>query len=134
MEWNTLRLAAVRGISGPADVNQPNQAGKTPNPDASRSFQEVLQRTIRRQQELQLSKHVQQRLQQRQLQLNANEWQKVHQAVRLAEEKGIRDSLVLTADKALIVNIPNRTVITAMERQGAQQRIFTNIDGAVIVE
>jgi len=33
---------------------------------------------------------------------------------------------------AFIVNIPNQTVVTAMDQMDAKDNIFTNIDGAVI--
>ena len=34
---------------------------------------------------------------------------------------------------AFIVNVPNHTVITAMEQTETNENIFTNIDGAVII-
>ncbi len=34
---------------------------------------------------------------------------------------------------AFIVNIPNKTVVTAMDSADTQDSIFTNIDGAVIM-
>jgi len=40
---------------------------------------------------------------------------------------------VLTQDAALIVNVRNRTVITALDRSSANGNVFTNIDGAVVV-
>ena len=33
---------------------------------------------------------------------------------------------------AFIVNVPNSTVVTAMDQNQADENIFTNIDGAVI--
>ena len=34
---------------------------------------------------------------------------------------------------AFIVNVPNNTVVTAMNQQDAAENVFTNIDGAVII-
>jgi hypothetical protein len=34
---------------------------------------------------------------------------------------------------AFIVNVPNRTVVTAMDQTETTTNVFTNIDGAVIV-
>jgi len=48
-------------------------------------------------------------------------------------DKGINDSLVLVDQLAFIVNIPNHTVVTAMNQTEADESIFTNIDGAVII-
>ena len=49
-----------------------------------------------------------------------------------AGEKGIRDSLVIVDQLAFIVNVPNRTVVTAMDSTATDENIFTNINGAVI--
>ena len=48
-----------------------------------------------------------------------------------AEAKGIKESLVMMDNLAFIVNVKNSTVITAVT--GEEERIFSNIDGAVIV-
>ena len=50
-----------------------------------------------------------------------------------AQEKGIKESLVLVDSLAFIVNIPNKTVVTAMDQTDAQTNVFTNIDGAIIM-
>jgi len=49
----------------------------------------------------------------------------------MAADKGINDSLVMVDDLAFIVNVPSRTVITALEA-GSDTNVFTNINGAVI--
>jgi flagellar operon protein len=51
-------------------------------------------------------------------------------AVKRAEEKGVRNTLVLMDRNAFIVNVPTGTVITAMS--GGTENVFTQIDGAVI--
>ena len=45
--------------------------------------------------------------------------------------KGSKDSLVMVDDTALIVNIPNKTVVTAMQVKGENENVFTNIDSVV---
>ena len=47
-----------------------------------------------------------------------------------AREKGIKESLVMVDDLAFIVNIPSKTVVTAVN--DPEEGVFTNIDGAVI--
>ena len=49
-----------------------------------------------------------------------------------AGEKGIKDSLILIDQLAFIVNVPNNTVVTAMDQTENKSNVFTNIDGAVI--
>ena len=49
-----------------------------------------------------------------------------------AMEKGIKESLVLIDSLAFIVNVPSKTVVTAMDQTETDRNVFTNIDGAVI--
>lgn len=84
-------------------------------------------------QSLKFSSHAAQRLKDRKIQLDPSMMAKVSNAVDLAETKGLEDTLVLTPNAALIVNVPNRTVITALDKGSYQGNVFTNIDGAVVV-
>jgi flagellar operon protein len=76
------------------------------------------------------SKHAALRLDSRDIKLSDDQINRLGTAIGKAQEKGIRDSLVLMDDVALVVNVRSRTVITAMNRQ---ENVFTNIDGAVVV-
>ncbi len=82
---------------------------------------------------LKFSAHATQRLTDRKIALDPATLAKVSDAVDKAGSKGVEDTLVLTKDAALIVNVKNRTVITAMDRNQLNGNVFTNIDGAVIV-
>ena len=50
-----------------------------------------------------------------------------------SKKKGVNESLVIVNNAALIVSAKNETVITAMNLQEASNQIFTNINGAIIV-
>jgi len=76
------------------------------------------------------SKHASLRLDSRDIKLSDDQINRLGTAIGRAQEKGIRDSLVLKDDVALVVNVRSRTVITAMS---TQENVFTNIDGAVVV-
>ena len=41
--------------------------------------------------------------------------------------------LVIVDDLAFIVNVPNKTVVTAMNSRETEENVFTNINGAVIM-
>lgn len=82
---------------------------------------------------LKFSSHATQRLRERKIELDTATMTKVSDAVEKADAKGVQDTLVLTGNAALIVNVPNRTVVTAMDRGQLTGNVFTNIDGAVIV-
>ena len=82
---------------------------------------------------LKFSKHASIRLEQRGISLTDGQVKRLEDGTMRASMKGIKDSLVIVDDMAFIVNVPNNTVITAMDQTQAKDNIFTNIDGAVIV-
>lgn len=81
---------------------------------------------------LRFSAHAQTRIQSRQIQLGSAEMQRIQTAVQMAAGKGSRESLVLLDQTALVVSVPNRTVITVVDKENLKQNVFTNIDSAVI--
>jgi len=84
---------------------------------------------------LKFSNHASKRLESRNIQLSENELGKLNEAVNKAETKGAKDSLVMMNDTAFIVNIPNRTVVTAMPVGiDAEENVFTNIDSVVFAQ
>jgi flagellar operon protein len=82
--------------------------------------------------DLKFSAHAQARLKSRNIEMTPEILQKLDKAVDGAAKKGSKDSLVLLSDLAFIVNIPNRTVVTAMDGSRVKENVFTNIDSAVI--
>jgi flagellar operon protein len=82
--------------------------------------------------ELKFSAHAKTRIKSRNINMTNDIISKLDKAVAGAEKKGSQDTLVLLTDLAFIVNIPNKTVITAMEGSSIKDNIFTNIDSTVI--
>ena len=99
----------------------------------STSFEEIFKQKLQSASELKFSKHASQRLDERNIVLSEDQSQRLEEGVLKASEKGITDSLVLVDDLAFIVNVPNQTVVTAMDQTKSEENIFTNIDCAVIV-
>jgi flagellar operon protein len=81
---------------------------------------------------LRFSGHALQRLQKRGSEVDAASLARLQGGVARAAAKGARDSLVLVDDTAFVVSVPNRTVITAVDREHMREQVFTNIDSAVI--
>lgn len=79
---------------------------------------------------LRFSKHANERLQSRQIDLSTEQVKRLEAGAAKAGEKGIVESLVMVDDYAFIVNTRNRIVVTAVT--GNEDKVFTNIDGAVI--
>jgi flagellar operon protein len=82
---------------------------------------------------IKFSAHATQRLRERQISFDPETLARLNDAITKADSKGVQDTLVLTDKAALIVSVPNRTVITAMDRNNLSGNVFTNIDGAVII-
>lgn len=60
-------------------------------------------------------------------------WNKVENAVKKARHKGVKEALVLTNEAAFVVSTRNEMIITALDRQSAEEHVFTNIDGTVVI-
>lgn len=97
------------------------------------SFEDILSDKITGESELKFSKHASMRLDSRNISLTPNQNMRLENGVKQASEKGIKESLVLVDSLAFIVNVPNKTVVTAMDQKETNSNIFTNIDGAVIM-
>ena len=93
-----------------------------------KSFREVLESV--KSNELVFSKHANERLLSRNIDLSEAQLERLQNGTRRAEEKGIRESLVMVDNLAFIVNVKNNTVRTAVNEK--DDKVFTNIDGAVI--
>ena len=116
----------------PQPILPPGEPQPRPRPQGTgdaRDFSQVLQET---RESLAFSRHAQQRLESRNIQLSGEELDRLQGAVQRARDKGARDSLVLMDDLAFVVSIKNQTVVTAMTEDNLREHVFTNIDSAVI--
>ena len=117
-------------INGTSQGSQNTQS--VTGAQAQKSFQEILGK-IQSNQELKFSKHALQRLEARDIKLEAGDIQKLNNAVDKAESKGVKEALIIMGDKAFIASVKNRTIITAAAEDQLKDNVFTNIDGAVII-
>lgn len=114
-----------------------SQVNEIENQGMRISFRNILEQSLQTTEntgtDVVFSKHAQNRLQERGIQMTENQLNRLENGTKLAQNKGIKDSLVVVDQLAFIVNIPNHTVVTAMDQTEAQTNTFTNIDGAVFV-
>jgi flagellar operon protein len=120
------------GVSAPADVRARTQPVR-PNVQTPQgpAFADVL-KGVAGDQPVQFSKHAVQRLERRNLAVDATSMQRLQDGVDRAAGKGARDAVVLVDDTAFVVSVRNRTVITAVGKDQMKDHVFTNIDSAVI--
>lgn len=95
-------------------------------------FDKILQQKLG-EKELKISHHAQMRMNTRNIHLTKQEMQKLNDAVDKADQKGVKESLVLMNDLAFVVSVKNRIVITAMDEPSIKENVFTNIDGAIVL-
>ncbi len=113
-------------------LNPGKTAGQNVSDIQGKSFAEVLeQKKVAETGELKFSRHASERLVSRNIDLSETQKERLSHAVRAAEAKGIKESLVMMDNLAFIINVKNSTVVTAVA--GGEEKIFSNIDGAVVV-
>ncbi|MGA7723537.1 MAG: TIGR02530 family flagellar biosynthesis protein [Ignavibacteriaceae bacterium] len=122
-------MAEINGISVPfIPITQSGDFKSTTVQSGENSFNSIFQQELEK---IKFSSHALKRLETRNIQLNETDINKIQDAVSKAEQKGSKDSLVMVNDTAFIVNIPNRTVVTAMPVNESSENVFTNIDSVV---
>lgn len=110
------------------------QKGEKGQQKPGQAFDQILEGALRKNDEVKFSAHALERLRQRELSLGAEDLGKIGEAVSKARSKGVHSSLVLLGDVALVASIKNNTIITAVDKDGLKDHVFTGIDGAVIIK
>ncbi len=125
------------------DIKQkPNRSGTSGAPD---EFQELLRaiepKSIDAKAEakspavdpLKFSQHAEARIRSRAIPWNPALESRIRGGLDTAQAKGSREALILADNIAVIANVKSRTIVTAMDRSQMKEKIFTNIDSAVLV-
>jgi flagellar operon protein len=120
------RAYPVGNIGGFQDNNISKNTQKSDN-----SFQKVLDKKLQDKQGFTVSKHASERL--KEINFSENDMKNIEKGFNLAEEKGSKNTVMLYKDVAIIASVENKTVITAVEKNRAEENVFTNIDSVVIL-
>lgn len=111
------REAAIKGRTGRSD----NQ------------FASMMQERIQQSEGVQFSKHAENRIKQRGINMSEDVMANLNLAVEKARAKGAKDTVIIGSEGAFIVNVPNNIVVTTISEQEMKNNIFTNIDSAVLM-
>lgn len=125
-----IRLLRPPGVGTVTGAGAPQPQG-APKAGGNGGFADLLAQ-VEKKRDVTFSAHAAERLARRGIQLSEADRQRLSEAVNAVESKGGRNSLVMLGNTALIVNVPSRTVVTAMGAGMANERVITNIDSAVI--
>lgn len=111
--------------------NEQKMNQKASSINFAETFRQSLQQDVKN---LTISKHAKERLQQRSIHIEPDMWVKVEEKLAEARRMGVKDSLILMDNAALIASAKNNVVITVMDRKEAVSQIFTNINGTIIMD
>ncbi|MFW6006695.1 MAG: TIGR02530 family flagellar biosynthesis protein [Halanaerobiales bacterium] len=119
-------LSPTRQTGKPVKKNNQQTSNKS-------SFKKIIADKIKDKTGIKFSKHAQNRIVSRNINLNDNQLRQLQKGVEKLEDKGARDSLVMINDVAYVVSVENKTVITAIDEDNVKENVFTNIDSAVFM-
>ena len=125
-EINNISLPFIpaNGINGLKRQNV-----RTTNGNNELSFKNIFDDELNK---IKFSAHAQSRLTSREISLSSEDLTRLSSAFERAEQKGANESLIILNDNAYIVSVPNKTVITVVDKTNIGGTVFTNIDSAVI--
>ncbi len=120
-----VQLGRVNGVG-----EQPAKPAGAVKPVQGTSFMETLESV----QGVRFSNHAIKRLQSREINLNSDNVNRLSDAIDKAEKRGGKSSLVMVDDLAFIVNVHDRTVVTALDTNQRGEGVFTQIDSVVFAD
>jgi len=80
-----------------------------------------------------LSSHAMKRLQERNIELDSNEFMKLKEAMGKLKNKGGHDSLIITNKAAYVVDVDKNMVVTAVDKNNMNENVFTKIDSTIFM-
>jgi flagellar operon protein len=131
-----LQSARVDQVDKSKDVTKSGGALKQEKlQDAE--FKQELQKKIEQKEihpeGLKFSAHAKSRLMSRGIELTPDEIVRMQEAIQKMDEKGSKESLILTDKAAFVVSVKNSTVITAVDKDSMKENVFTNIDSTIMI-
>jgi len=134
MDIQNQSFLSIEQLTDRYSLNQTGKSGQMN--DSGASFQDILLQKAGQGTSvgsLKFSKHAAGRLSTRNISLSDSQMERLQSGADKAGQKGIKDALVMVDELVFIVNVPNSTVITAMDSTETDENVFTNINGAVIM-
>lgn len=126
------RLQSPVYTGSPVEVQKSQKTGK-PAKGEKTAFQELLEQKVKEESQVEFSRHAMERVMQRDVNVSTANIERLNAGVRLAEEKGLTEPLILVDSTAYVVNVKNNKVITVVNDGNLKGTVFTNIDGTVMI-
>ncbi|MGM0445290.1 MAG: TIGR02530 family flagellar biosynthesis protein [Bacillota bacterium] len=84
-------------------------------------------------QQINFSRHARNRITSREIIISEKEMIQLKTGINKAVEKGAKNSLIVINKTAYIVSVESNTVVTIIDRESIKEKVFTNIDSAVLM-
>lgn len=134
---NKMLIPNVSKLPGQAKVDQTNRLKDGQSSEFKGLLDERLVDEVAKQNQqhgIRLSLHAAKRLNERNFNMDNNEFFKIKNAMEKLKIKGGQDSLIITANGAYIVDVKNNMVVTAIDKASMKENVFTKIDSTVFVD
>ena len=123
-----LHTPIYTGTPGEPPANRPRESAGSDN-----AFKELLEQKIREESQVSFSKHAIERVVGRGVDVSSEKIERLNEGIRMAEEKGLKEPLILLGSTAFVVNVKNNKVVTVVNEDSLKGTVFTNIDGTVMI-
>ena len=84
-------------------------------------------------QDIKFSLHATKRIEDRNLEIDNEEFIKLRSAINKLRDKGGQESLIITDKAAYIVDISKNRIVTAIDKSDMGENVFTKIDSTLII-
>ena len=129
---NTVNRFTRPIVTGTPSTAAPQTGTPASQGKGASAFLTVLQQQLESGSNTSFSKHAVSRVHERQIDVSAGNLERLDQGMKLAQEKGLKEALILIDEDAYIVNAESGKVIT-VDGEANKGSVFTNIDGTVII-
>lgn len=122
------RISSCSKIEKPLQKNADVHSGTV-------SFDDILQKELNcvASPDVKFSNHAKSRMNQRNITLDESGLRRLNEGVSKAALRGAKETLIMKDETAFLVNIENKTVITAADSNQLKEKVFTNIDSVIFV-
>lgn len=127
------RIGLAQGTTAVVNNTKPQQPQAAFGDLLRDAVQQAAQPVQPATQQVNFSKHALSRVEERGIELTPDLMDKLAGSVEKAQEKGAVNILAFGAEQAFIINVPHSRVITTITQEEMKEKIFTNIDAAILL-
>lgn len=131
ISMNKINSFLIPNVNGLSSENQKIDSSNNLKKGEKSEFQGLIEKQLGS--DLNVSTHAAKRLQERNIEMDGNEYLKIKEAINKLRAKGSHDSLVITDKAAYVVDVDKNTVVTAVDKNRMSENVFTKIDSTIFM-